>query len=213
VAGRSNARARRPGQEGEKFPPLTTTLEALLQDGSDGPLRNLIYELINLSALMIRNREHFASYIGVTDPQFMMMSIVAEDSAATVGRIATRLGVSSQFVTTEIGKLETAGIVERRANDADRRSMLLLLTTKGRVLLCELAPMRRRINDITFRSLTTERAARLHDILADLIRDASTANHDLQSPSLHGRKAPSAQEHASEGTKRDARQTPRAKSK
>jgi MarR family transcriptional regulator, organic hydroperoxide resistance regulator len=184
-----------------------------LQAGSDSQLRSLIYDLTSLSALMIRNREHFADFIGVTDPQFMMMSIIAEDSAATVGRIATRLGVSSQFVTTEIGKLEAAGIVERRANDTDRRSMLLSLTAKGRRLLCELAPMRRRINDITFRSLTTERAARLHDILADLIRDAGTANHDLQSPNLQGRKAPSVQEHASDGTKRDARQTQRAKSK
>ena len=200
----------RKAQESEKFPPLTTTLEALLLDGSDSQLRQLIYELIGLSALMIHNREHFADYIGVTDPQFMMMSIVAE-GAATVGGIATRLGVSSQFVTTEIGKLEAADIVDRRANEADRRSMLLLLTDKGRSLVRELAPMRRRINDITFRSLTTERAAVLHEILTDLISDARTANHELQSPDMKGRKAPSVVDQTPNVANPTARQTRRAK--
>src|SRR5262245_59172580 len=121
-------RAQRPSPEVERFPPLTTSLEALLQDGSDRTLRRLIYDLANLAALMVRNREHFAEYVGVTDPQFMMMSLVADAGGSTVGKIAEQLGVSSQFVTTEIAKLDVAGIIKRQPNEADRRSMILQLT-------------------------------------------------------------------------------------
>lgn len=192
VTGKQQA-AGRSAPESERFPPLTTTLEAFLSEGSDAALRRLIYDLFGLSALMVRNRELFADFLGVTHPQFMIISIVAEDSTSTVAKIATRLGVSSQFMATEVAKLDALAIIERRPNKTDRRSMLLSLTEKGKSLIKELGPVRRRINDLTFRSLTRDRAGLLQEILTGLIADARTANHELQSPDLKGKKAPSAQ--------------------
>lgn len=176
----------------ERFPPLSTSLDAFIHNGSDTDLRRLIYELASLSALMVRNREHFATYIGTTDPQYLMLAAIADDHAATVSKIAGQLGVSSQFVTTETAKLEAANLIGRAANPDDRRSMILRLTEHGRTLLRELAPIRRRINDLTFKSLTRDRAAVLQSILADLIADARSANHELLSPDLKGKRAPSA---------------------
>jgi DNA-binding MarR family transcriptional regulator len=176
----------------EKFPPLSTSLPQFLKEGSDRTLRKIIYELTSLSGLMIQNRGHFAAYIGVTDAQYMMMALIAEDANATVGRLADGLGVSSQFVTVEVAKLMKSDIVEKRANPDDRRSMLLALTPKGQALLRELGPVRRRTNDLTFQSLTAERAALLQETLAALIADARIALHQLESPQMRGKRAPSA---------------------
>jgi DNA-binding MarR family transcriptional regulator len=173
--------------------PLSTTLAHFVRDGSDRELRQIIYDLTSLSALMVQNRGHFAAYIGVTDAQYMMMALIAETRDGTVGRVAEQLGVSSQFVTIEIAKLMKMGIVDKRANLADRRSMLLALSPKGQALLRELGPLRRKTNDLTFKSLTEDRAARLKAILADLIADARIALHELESPHVRGKKAPSAQ--------------------
>jgi DNA-binding MarR family transcriptional regulator len=177
----------------DTFPPLTTSLEWFVKSGSDREFRELIYDLTSLSNLMLRGRKQFAAYIDVTEAQMLMMTIIAEAKDATVGTIARQLNVTSQFVTIEIGELVKKDIVERRPNEADRRSMFLGLTSKGRNLLCELAPLRRMKNDMTFRSLTEDRARILKEIVSALISDCTIALHDLEAPHLRSRKAPSAQ--------------------
>jgi len=192
----SQTRLRQPNlasaNQTERFPPLSTSLENFVKDGSDREFRRLIYSLTALSSLMVRNREHFASYIGVTDPQYLMITMIAENAGATVGKVADLLGVSSQFVTVEIAKLIKKNIVAKKPNDADRRSVILELTGKGRTLLHELGPLRRKTNDLTFRSLNAQRAATLQDIVSRLVEDARAALHELESPQMRGLKAPSA---------------------
>ena len=152
----------------------------------------MIYSLTALSSLMVRNREHFAAFIGVTDAQYMMITMIAENAGATVGKVADLLGVSSQFVTIEIAKLVKKNIVAKKPNEADRRSMILELTAKGRTLLYELGPLRRGANDTTFRSLSDPRAKTLQEIVTTLVEDARNALHELEAPQMRGVTAPSA---------------------
>ena len=166
----------------ERFPPLSTSLPAFVRNGSDAEFRALIYELTSVSNLMQRNRRHFGNHIGVSEAQALILMILAEISDATVGYIARRLDVSSQFVTIEVGKLVARKLVTKRPNEADRRSVCLKLTGNGETLLRELAPLRRKTNDTMFRSLDRERAKTLRAILADLIVDGRMALHDLQAP-------------------------------
>jgi DNA-binding MarR family transcriptional regulator len=191
--GKTRQRNASPVERGEVFPPPSITLDSFIRDGSDREFRRLIYSLFSLSMLMERNREHFAAYIGVTSPQAMMMGIIAESPEVTVSGIAERLAVSSQFVTMEMNKLIAKDIVEKRPNEADRRSMFLGLTRKGRALISELGPIRQRINDMTFRSLTGERARTLQEILDVLVMDAGSAVHEFEAPQMRGRLAPTAQ--------------------
>src|SRR5438874_6125053 len=179
------------GSTSERFPPLSTSLEAFVKDGTDREFRNLVYALVSLAHLMVRNTKHFGDYIGVTDAQFRMMVLITE-GAVTVGSIAERMTVSSQFVTIEINKLVKKNIVAKCPNENDRRSMLLGLTPKGKALLRELGPLRRRTNDRMFQSLTEERARVLKDIVSTIVLDAKSALHELEAPHVLGRKAPSA---------------------
>lgn len=165
-----------------RFPPLSTSLGVFVKDGSDHEFRKLVYDLTRLSHLMLCNRKHFGAYIGVSDAQALMMTIIAETEDATVGHIAQQLEVSSQFVTTEVAHLVTKGIVAKRPNEADRRSTLLSLTPKGRDLLHKQAPLRRKTNDTMFRSLTMEQAAILQEIVSNLIADGRIALHELEAP-------------------------------
>jgi MarR family transcriptional regulator, organic hydroperoxide resistance regulator len=176
----------------EPFPPLSTSLESFVKDGSDRAFRRLIYDLISFSNQMALNRKHFAAYIGVTEAQVLMMMIIAETQDATVGHLAQQLNVSSQFVTIEIGDLVKKNIIEKRPNEADRRSMFLSLTHKGRSLFREMAPLRRTASDLMFRSLTEDRARVLQEIISALLADSRIALHELEGLRLHGEKAPSA---------------------
>jgi DNA-binding MarR family transcriptional regulator len=176
----------------KKFPPLSISKEGLLKDGSDREFRRLIYSLVGFAEMIVRHRNIYGAYIGVSGPQYHMMTIIAGTPNTTVGQIAKMISVSDQFVTSEIGKLVKKGIVGKTPDEADRRSMLLSLTPKGRSLLRELGPLRRESNNLMYRSLTGERARLLQDIIDTLIADAEVALYELGSPHKRGQKAPTA---------------------
>jgi DNA-binding MarR family transcriptional regulator len=176
----------------EQFPPLSISLEGLLRDGSDREFRRLVYSLVSFAEMIVRHRNIYGAYIGVTGPQYVMMTIIAGAPNTTVGHIAKTMSVSNQFAASEIGKLIKKNNVEKSLNKADRRSMLLNLTPKGRALLYELGPLRRESNNLMYRSLTGDRARILQETIDTLISDAEIALHELDAPPLRGRKAPTA---------------------
>jgi DNA-binding MarR family transcriptional regulator len=185
----------RPGQLATadgRFPPLSISHKHFIKNGSDRQFRQLVYALIGLSALMVQNRQRFAAYVGLTDPQYTMITLIAENPGLTVGELAELLRVSSQFVTIEIGNLVKKQVVEKTPNAKDRRIMMLNLTKKGRDLLIEVGPLRRRINDLMFRSLTEERANTLKDIIDALMTDGTNARHELDAPPVRDRAAKAA---------------------
>src|SRR5690349_3964984 len=105
----------------DEFPPAIISLRHFIRGGSDREFRDLLYSLIGLSTLMLQNRQRFAAFIGLTDPQYTMLTMIAENPGITVGKLAQRLHVSSQFVTIEIGRLNDKAIVTKRPNEQDRR--------------------------------------------------------------------------------------------
>jgi MarR family transcriptional regulator, organic hydroperoxide resistance regulator len=190
---RSKPKARGKFTDEDRFPPLSISAGHFLHDGSDREFRHLIYSLLSFSALMIRHRECYASYIGVTGSQYSMMAVLAEAGGATVRQVASHMRVASQFVTAEINKLIRGNIVEKRTSNTDRRSVNLSLTEKGRNLLRELGPIRRVSNDLMYGSLDEQRAQALQGIIDALIGDAEAALHALDAPEMRGRRAASAQ--------------------
>ena len=95
--------------------------------------------------------------------------------------------MTSQFVTIEVGNLVKNGIVEKRPNQADRRSVLLRLTAKGESLLGELSRIMRIGNDIYYRSLTEDRAKALQATLDTILADGIEAYHAMSAPNLRSR--------------------------
>lgn len=110
--------------------------------------------------------------------------MIAERPDATVGQLAQQLFVTSQFVTIEIGDLVRKGIVEKRPNEADRRSVLLRLTAKGEGLLREVSTIMRIGADIYFRSLTEDRVKLLQETLTTLLVHGNEAFHAMSAPNL-----------------------------
>jgi len=176
----------------EAFPPLTISLEAFVKNGSDREFRQLIFELMGLHNQMQRHSDQFARYIGTNNAQFHLIMIMAQTPDVTVSRIAQLMNVTSQFVTIEIGKLIRKGIVEKRPNASDGRSSFLNLTSKGKNLVCEVAPLLRRASDLHFRSLTADRARTLREILHAIVEDGRRVIHELESPDVRNAMAPSA---------------------
>lgn len=68
----------------------------------------------------------------LTYQQYNVLRIVDGDGPTAQGEIARRLMVSAPVITRQAAALVDAGLVERRADPSDRRSVRLALTPRGR---------------------------------------------------------------------------------
>jgi len=80
--------------------------------------------------------------------------------------IASSLEVVPRTATTIVDDLESAGLVERAIDPHDRRSVLVSLSEKGRLLLDEIARARRRTAEATFSRLSPPERVELMRLLA-----------------------------------------------
>lgn len=72
--------------------------------------------------------------LGLTYPQYLAMLVLWESDDLSVKAIGERLGLDSGTLTPLLKRLEAAGLVTRRRDPADERSVRIALTERGRAL-------------------------------------------------------------------------------
>jgi DNA-binding MarR family transcriptional regulator len=75
--------------------------------------------------------EVVAAGFDLTPQQVFAIKSLDEDRPMTMSAFATTLGCDASNVTSIVDKLETRGIVERRASALDRRVKVLVMTPAG----------------------------------------------------------------------------------
>ena len=152
-----------------KSTPLTVSRPALLTRGSDAQFRQLIHDLIAYGHRLDACRDAFAAIIGVSGVQYEILMLVSRAEGLSVGEVAARLHRSGAFITIEANKLAQRGILDKAADPADGRRVLLKATAKARELVERLAPHQRRINDVLFECLDARRFTQLQALATDLV--------------------------------------------
>jgi DNA-binding MarR family transcriptional regulator len=96
--------------------------------------------LAQVSRLLRRSFDERARGIGVTRPQWQVLSLLSFNGGINQGGLAELLEVEPITLGRMIDRLQDAQMVERRPDPADRRAWRLFLTEKGQKLLDELRP-------------------------------------------------------------------------
>lgn len=148
----------------------------------DDRFRAVIYQMLQVSALMLRTREHYAAAVGVTSPQFSILTAAQERPGASVGEIAARLHVSGPFVTAEANKLVRQGLLARKSAAHDRRVTQLCVTEECDRRLAAVAPIRRLANETIFGRLAPEEVEALSQQLGVLMDGLDMALLRLDRP-------------------------------
>ena len=94
-----------------------------------------------------------AAIAGVSGVQYEILMLVSRAEGLAIGEVAARLHRSGAFITIESGKLVERGVLQKAADPADGRRVLLQTTRKCREILQRLAPYQVRINDVLFSHL------------------------------------------------------------
>ena len=166
---------RRQGQD--DWPPLTVTRRALLVGGSDRKFRRLVEDMVQFAARLQTIREGLAARMSLTPPQFKIVMALAHAQvpAMTATGLSAQFRVSMPFIVTETAKLEHLGLVRRRRNPDDARSLLIELTPAGKRRVRGAGPFMAEVNDLLFAPLSRAAMRQLGAITERLLASSQDA--------------------------------------
>ena len=78
--------------------------------------------------------KRLARKTNLSTSQLLVLGLLAEGPAQTVGSIADKVGLAQATVTSMVDRLEERDLVARKRSDADRRQVNVILTDAGRQL-------------------------------------------------------------------------------
>lgn len=119
----------------------------------------------DISRLMRRTFDERARSIGATRPQWRVLTMLARHEGINQGGLAELLEVEPITLCRMVDRLQDAGMVERRADPADRRAWRLFLTDKAGVLLSDLRPLALELFDEAMQGLSAEECDALTELL------------------------------------------------
>ncbi|MEH2500458.1 DNA-binding MarR family transcriptional regulator [Bradyrhizobium sp. AZCC 1678] len=157
---------------------LTASKPELLDKDGDRTLRGLLYDYFAFGRSLEAARETFASFVGLSPTQYLILIAIKNSTAEEpmgVNQVAERLYLSGAFVTNEINKLVSDGLIEKTPHPGDGRRVQLALTQHGVRRLIRLAALQRPVNDALFGMLTREDFKVLSQLLSRLASNADSA--------------------------------------
>jgi DNA-binding MarR family transcriptional regulator len=157
---------------------LTVSLPEFLVDGSDVQFRGFVADLFAAVAGMQSLRRALASAAEMSAAEFSILLATWNLQAAgrvSVSTIANHLHIASAHVTTEVGNLVSAGLLDKKPHPTDTRAVDLTVTRAGEAVLNTLAPLLRRINDRLFAGNSPQALRAISRFLRHLATESSTS--------------------------------------
>jgi DNA-binding MarR family transcriptional regulator len=96
--------------------------------------RQLGFALYGAFMAVSRTYKPWLDRLGLTYPQYLVLSVLWEGDDQIVTAIAARLDLEPSSITPLVKRLEQAGHVVRRRNPADERQVKVSLTDQGRAV-------------------------------------------------------------------------------
>ncbi|MBY0420993.1 MAG: MarR family transcriptional regulator [Parvularculaceae bacterium] len=124
--------------------------------------------IADVSRLMRRSFDARARKIGVTRPQWQVLTVLRRHEGINQGRLAELLEVEAITVCRMVDRLEEAGLVDRQADPSDRRAWRLFLTVKAERLMDRLRPLAGELVEEALAGLDAAERADLYRMLDEV---------------------------------------------
>lgn len=94
--------------------------------------------------------------LGITRSQWWVLAFISRNDGLPQTQLANELDVGKVALGSLIDRLQTAGFVERRADEKDRRVKRVFLTDNARQLIKEIGPINDSFNARILRGISRE---------------------------------------------------------
>ncbi len=158
--------------------PRASTVEQIIAPFSSPDTIGVLVS--DVTRLLRRRFDAKARSIGVSRAQWRVLIVLARAEGINQVGLAERLDVETITVGRMVDRLEEAGLVERRADPADRRAWRLFLTPRAHPILIELQAVAVSVRAEMLAGLSDDEEAALQSLLQRLrgnldTREGSTA--------------------------------------
>lgn len=96
--------------------------------------RMICFALYGASQAMQQTYKPLLDPLGLTYPQFLLLSALWEEDGRTVGELCAALGLETSTVTPMVKRMEAAGLLSRTRDGQDERRVFVWLTEAGRAM-------------------------------------------------------------------------------
>jgi len=122
--------------------------------------------------------------LGITAVQQGALFVIAQQEPCQPSKIAKALDMNKSAVSTLVARLETAGFIQRVADQADGRAQRISLTPKGKDAVRRSVPLTKQANDALLEGFDVHEVAVIERFLTQVISTSARA------ASLAGADAP-----------------------
>ncbi len=116
----------------------------------------IFFQLAKASQSGIRFWGNWVSRFNVTPVQGSVLIFLAEEDQTPSAHLGNRAQLDSATLTGILDRLEVTGLVERRKNPDDRRSILICLTPEGKRIAEDIRSTAEDANQAFFSNLSNE---------------------------------------------------------
>ncbi len=127
------------------------------------------------SKLMRGAADEAMSRHGVRVGQNLVLEVLWESDGLTPGELASRLKVATPTVVKSASRMQSAGLLTRRRDQADRRLVRLYLTDRAHEIQAEIERERDELERRATATLTSEELACVMTALAKIIGQFDSA--------------------------------------
>jgi len=142
--------------------------------------------MADVTRLLRRAFDERARSIGVTRPQWRVLTILARNEGINQGALADRLEVEPITLSRMVDRMQDAGLVERRADPADRRAWRLYLTDNAAPLIADLRALGAVLSDDTLEGLSEAEREQLGDLLERIRQNLSRKTISEEGTRING---------------------------
>ncbi len=133
----------------------------------------------DVARLMRRSFDARARGIGVTRPQWGVLSVLSHNEGINQGGLADILEVEPITLCRMVDRLQDAALIERRRDPGDRRAWNLYLSDEGRARIEELRPLSEEMLAVAMDGVSNDErevlARALHKIRDNILKQEAIA--------------------------------------
>jgi DNA-binding MarR family transcriptional regulator len=175
--------------------PVTISRKEFLVQGSDAEFRRSIYAMVQSVGRLLACRDAFGKELNLTPSQFVVLMGVAHAQGSggiTIRGLADHVALASTHVTTEVRRLEEAGLLAKRPSPVDKRSVRVFLQARGEQEVARIAPFIRLINDVLFQDIDPDALKTAQHVARQLIQNSESALAEIRKQHLQRKDGPAA---------------------
>jgi len=133
----------------------------------------IFFQLTKTSQTAVKFLGQKVSNLGITPIQSLILRFLGEEDQLTVSALAKRSELDMATLTGILDRLEGAGLIERKTNPVDRRSLYICLTPRGKETAEEVGKIIEEANRDFTRTLSKEEREKILNFLVRLRQSAS----------------------------------------